>query len=287
MNPIIRRAIILGTPLALGILTLFHPGVPTGAFEDLAPQVDWWITLHLLQLVLFCLLGLSAYLLLDGVQGTAATFSRIALGVFVIFYPAADTILGISTGILIRYANGLPDFPQTITAQAIDTLFSGDPIASVIATLGGFGWGIGILLAAVALSRPAPALSRLSWSHWLVIIPALLVGLAIAYYHAVNILLVYELIPTDQVFVFVIVLAVALGMVVRPRLAVGLLVMAAYLFGVSHAPPNGPSAMACYFVAALQLEFFTRRNTLVGEDSVAVEKDLVPAEEEEVVPHPS
>src|SRR5438045_2823407 len=118
MNPIVRRVIILGTPLALCILTFFHPVVSTGAFEDLAPQVDWWITLHLLQLVLFCLLGLSAYLLLDGVQGTAATCSRVALGVFVIFYPAADTILGVSTGILIRNANGLPDIPQAITAQA-------------------------------------------------------------------------------------------------------------------------------------------------------------------------
>src|SRR5260370_33346412 len=179
MNPIVRRVIILGTPLALCILTFFHPGVSTGAFEDLGPQVDWWITLHLLQLVLFCLLGLSAYLLLDGIQSTAATCSRVALAVFVIFYPAADTILGISTGILIRNSTGLPDFPRAVAAQTINTFFSGDPLANVIAALGGFGWGIGLLLAAVALLRPSPVLSRLQWSGWLVIVPALLVGLAI------------------------------------------------------------------------------------------------------------
>jgi len=286
MNPIVRRVIILGTPLALCILTFFHPGVSTGAFEDLGPQVDWWITLHLLQLVLFSLLGLSAYLLLDGIQSTAATCSRVALASFVIFYPAADTILGISTGILIRNSAGLPDFPRAVAAQTINTFFSGDPLANVIAALGGFGWGIGILLAAVALSRPAPVLSRLQWSRWLVIVPALLVGLAIAYYHAVSIILIYGLFPFDQVSAFVILLAVALGMVVQPRLAVGLLVMAAYLFGISHAPPYGPSAMACYFVAALQLEFFTRRHALVEKDTGPIKTDIAPIEKE-AAPDPS
>ena len=286
MNPIVRRVIILGTPLALCILTLFHPGVSTGAFEDLAPQVDWWINLHLLQLVLFCLLGLSAYLLLDGIQGTAATLSRVALGVFVIFYPALDTILGISTGILIRYASGLPEVPQAVTAQAINTFFSGDPIANVFSALGGFGWGMGILLAAVALSRPASMLSRLPWSHGLVIVPVLLAGLAIAYHQAVSIILIYGLFDPNEVFKFVMLVAVALGLVVQPRLAAGLLVMAAYLFGVSHTPPNGPSAMACYFIAALQLEFFTKRKALAKKDTVLVEKDIVSVEKE-TVPDPS
>src|SRR5260370_17259607 len=113
MNPIVRRVIILGTPLALCILTFFHPGVSTGAFEDLGPQVDWWITLHLLQLVLFCLLGLSAYLLLDGIQGTAATCSRVALAIFVIFYPADDPILAIIPAIFILTSPALPTFPRT------------------------------------------------------------------------------------------------------------------------------------------------------------------------------
>ena len=279
MNPIVRRVIILGPPLAVGILTLFHPGASTGAFEDLAPQVDWWITLHMLLLVLFCLLGLSAYLLLDGVEGTAATFSRIALGVFVIFYPALDVILGVSTGILVRYTSGLPTLPQAIAAQAVDTFFSGNPLTSVIGALGGFGWGIGILLAAVALSRP-------TWSRWLLVVPALLAGLALAYEHAVSIILIYALFSSNEVFVFVMLVAVALGLVVRPRLAVGLLVMAAYFLGVSHVSPYGPAAMACYFVAALQLEFFTRRKALVDKEIVPVEQEVVPAEKE-MVPEPS
>jgi hypothetical protein len=120
-----------------------------------------------------------------------------------------------------------------------------------------------------------------------VIIPALLVGLAIAYYQAVNIILIYGLFSFDQVSTFVVLLGVALGMVVQPRLAVCLLVMAAFLFGVGHVPPYGPSAMACYFVAALQLEFFTKRQVLVEKETGPLETDIAPAADKETVPDPS
>src|SRR5436189_6355911 len=97
MNPIVRRVIILGTPFALGILDIFHPTLSTGVFAGISDSLDWWITLHILQLPLFCLLALSVYLLLDGVEGALAILSRVALGICVIFYPALDAILGIGT----------------------------------------------------------------------------------------------------------------------------------------------------------------------------------------------
>src|SRR6266481_440986 len=112
MHPIVRRVIILGTPLVLGILDLFHPLLTTGIYDNISHHLGWWITLHILQLPLFCLLALSVYLLLDGVQGTLATLSRVALGIFVIFYPALDAILGIGTGALVSYGQGTVGFLQ-------------------------------------------------------------------------------------------------------------------------------------------------------------------------------
>ena len=286
MNPIVRRVIILGTPLVLGILDIFHPTFSTdGIFTGISGHLEWWIILHILQLPLFCLLALSVYLLLDGVQGTFATLSKVALGIFVIFYPALDAILGIGTGALVSYANGTAGFLQAAMVPAIEDYFS-NRVTVLIGTLGGFGWAIAILLAVLALSRPTQ-------SRWLVTVTAILIGLALSYYQVIrNLNLISPPLSLDNLSRLVLFLAIALGLLVRPRLAAGLLVMAAYLFASDHAPPTGPIAMACYFIAALQLEFFPEKTPLVKQTATATEDDGTPAEQtaitaEEVVPDPS
>lgn len=272
MNPIVRRVIILGTPLVLGILDLFHPTFSTGAFDGISLCLGWWLTLHILQLPLFCLLALSVYLLLDGVQGTLATLSKVALGIFAVFYPALDAILGISTGALVSYANGLGDPSQTSTAAAIESLFSNDVIR-LVGTLGEIGWVAAILLAVLALSRPI-------LSRWLMIITIVLTALAIAYYQVVRNDLIPEVLSADSLSRLILLLAIALGLVARPHVAVGLLVMAAYLLSVDHAPPTGPAAMACYFVAALLLEFFPQKTSLVQQEAAPTKQNAVPVNQE-------
>ena len=45
-----RRLVLLGTPVALAILELFHPVAITGdALVDLGHRVPIWMTVHLLQ----------------------------------------------------------------------------------------------------------------------------------------------------------------------------------------------------------------------------------------------
>lgn len=62
-----RRLVLLGTPLTLGILELWHPLVAgSRTFATLSPQVDWWLILHLLQLPLFGLMALAILLLTAG-----------------------------------------------------------------------------------------------------------------------------------------------------------------------------------------------------------------------------
>ncbi|MBE9167145.1 hypothetical protein IQ238_06230 [Pleurocapsales cyanobacterium LEGE 06147] len=158
-NPIpswLRRPIVLGTPLALGILELWHPRYFPRVFFDLLPRVEQWLTVHLLQLPLFGLLALAVYLLINGLSGLAATISRIALWFFIVFYTALDAIAGIATGILIRNASELPPDQQAIIARAVQALFF-NPIAggyiSVISIIGLFGWIIAVFAAAIALYR--------------------------------------------------------------------------------------------------------------------------------------
>ncbi len=154
-----QQLIILGTPLVLGILEIFHPiGLANRTpFESIAPKVNWWITLHLLQLPLFGLLGLAVILLVNHLKGLPATISRMGIAFFLIFYTALDSIMGIAGGVLIRGAKDLSSNVQIFAAKQFNILLF-DPIIggstfSLISILGGGGWLIGVIGAAIALKR--------------------------------------------------------------------------------------------------------------------------------------
>jgi hypothetical protein len=257
----LRRIIVLGSPLTLGILDLFHPAlytqtgttIQTGIFQRIAPVVNWWLLLHILQLPLFCLLALSAYLLLNGVQNVAAIGSRIAIGIFVIFYPAFDGLIGIGTGSLVRYATMLSSDQRALLSNTID-LFWQSPFATLLAVVGSVGWTVAILLAAVALSKP----TRLRW-------PVVILGmLSLVTSYLGHVLGLFSPIW----LVAIVVLSIAFGFVVRPHLPAALLLMASFLFSATHAFPFGPLGLACFLLAVIQLELLGHQ-TLTSEQKVS------------------
>jgi hypothetical protein len=262
MNLALRRLIMFGAPLVLGVLLITHPVVVsqftprTLAIYGLLPVADWWLTIHVLLLPLFFFIALAAFLLTQGVHGAAATISRVALGVFAICYPAFDTLIGISIGTLVRFAVGLAANQQSVVEQALDT-FLHSPVAALFALLGELGWFVGILAAVLALSSRAT--SRLLVTI-LVFIAALfeawsLLGELVAY------------LPLWMWWVGTIAISILLGLALRPHLMAGLLTMAAFLLSNSHIPPFGPLAMACFFLAVLQYEILRSKSASV--ESVA------------------
>ena len=46
-----RPALMIGAPLAPGVVELWHylPNLAISRFEDLAPRVDQWLTVHMIQ----------------------------------------------------------------------------------------------------------------------------------------------------------------------------------------------------------------------------------------------
>ena len=148
----LRRVVLLGTPLTLAILEFFHPQVTRDVSGTLFPVSGWWITLHVVQLVLFALMGAALWLLTDGLHGIAATVSRLGAAVFVVFYGAGDTVLGIATGLLARGADDLPTEVREGRVEAITMLFE-DPIGQVIYGVGVLGWLVGVLAAVVTLYK--------------------------------------------------------------------------------------------------------------------------------------
>jgi hypothetical protein len=155
MHPFIRRIIVLGTPLALAILNLFHPTFsPITAFQAIRPHLDWWITLHILNLPLFALLGLAAILLLEGESGLVATCSRVLLAIFAVVNPAFDAMVGLGSGTLVRFGAMLPVSQQGPIVQLTEEFFRSGTLASTIGLVGSMAWLLGLLAAAVALARP-------------------------------------------------------------------------------------------------------------------------------------
>ena len=148
--PILRRLVLLGTPLVTAVLMLFHPLPYEDIVGELVPVASWWMALHTIQFVLFAFMGGAVWLLTEGLDSFAATVSKVAALVFALFYDIGDAVAGISTGILARSATNLPAGEQAAIAGAVEILFR-DPTKNLFFTVGIFAWIVALVAAAVAL----------------------------------------------------------------------------------------------------------------------------------------
>ena len=185
--------LMIGVPLAWALLLLLHP---TGDGDDVYPVVadetTAWLVVHVGTLVFVPLMAAAIYLLVRGLEGTAARVSRIALIFFVVFYLAFEVLIGIGTGVMVDEgagADAVEDFVDSsliaafemigtaallvaLTAAGIALRREADaplavPILLVLAAIP-ISWhvtpfgqvGLALFIAAVALmmrARPAPA----------------------------------------------------------------------------------------------------------------------------------
>src|SRR5918994_7638186 len=150
-NSTLRRIVLLGTPLALTFLLLFHPSPYDDVAGELLPIAGWWIALHTIVFGLVPFMGVALWMLTAGIEGVIATLSRAAAVVFALFYDAGDAIAGISTGILARSAE-VRALGERAAVASIDTLFA-DPFKSLLFDIGRYAWIVALVLAAVALWR--------------------------------------------------------------------------------------------------------------------------------------
>jgi hypothetical protein len=151
----LRRLFLVATPLALAVVLWWHPAGGEDVYEGVRDDVGAWLFVHTAMLLFTPLLGLAAFLLLSGLNSLAATVSRIAVVFFLVFYTAYEMTIGVGTGVLVDYANGLPAAEQAVVADAIQDYnrnwISADP--SVAFILGGAGWIVAMVAAAVAFRR--------------------------------------------------------------------------------------------------------------------------------------
>ena len=152
----LRGLFLVSTPLVLAVVLWWHPAGGDEIYEGVRHDVGAWLFVHTAMLLLIPFLGLAVFLLLRGLEGLAASVSRIALVFFLVFYTAYEVTVGVGTGLLVDYANGLPAADQAVVADAIqdynENAIVGDP-ASFSLILGFFGWVVAMLAAAVAFRR--------------------------------------------------------------------------------------------------------------------------------------
>jgi hypothetical protein len=161
-RPFSRREVLflVGVPLAWVILLLFHPsGEGDDLYADLQDQVTRMLVVHIGMLIFIPLMAVVLYVLLRGVEGTAARVSRIALAPYVVFYGAWEAMYGIGLGILADAVNGLPAAERATGAAVIQDY--GENVLlrgfGVLVSIGSVAFITAAIAAGVALRRQAGA----------------------------------------------------------------------------------------------------------------------------------
>ena len=154
-------AFLVGIPLAWAVLLLFHPtgGGEAVTYADVQDQVTAWLVVHIGMMVFIPLMAVAVYLLLRGIEGTAALVSRIALVPFVVVYGAYEVLLGIGAGILVQDVNGLAGSEKAAGAALVNEFTDNVLIRgfSVLSSIGALAFITAMFAAGVALRREAAA----------------------------------------------------------------------------------------------------------------------------------
>ena len=165
MPPITRNAaaFLIGMPLAWAVLLWFHPNVAADdVYGTLRDDVVVYQIVHVGMLVFIGLIGVALYMLVRDLPGRAAAISRLAIGPFVLFYGAWETVIGLATGALVQHTNDAPTSEQAAVADAIQSLGSNAIIgeSGVVGVIGGLAWVVAVIAAAVAIRQAgAPVLA--------------------------------------------------------------------------------------------------------------------------------
>jgi uncharacterized membrane protein YiaA len=151
---------LLVIPLSWAALLMFHPAPdPDDIYGSLRDEATQWLLVHVGTLLFIGLMGAALILLVSDLRGLAATVSRVAAGAFILCYGAAEAILGIAAGVLVRYANVAPENERAGLAAAIQRLWDDMISADLAATVGAVAWAVGIIAAAVALRQAGAPLA--------------------------------------------------------------------------------------------------------------------------------
>ena len=154
-------AFLIGVPLAWALLLLLHPTGEgeTITYAEIHDKVTPWMVVHLGMLFFIPLIAVVIYMILRGVEGTAARVGRWALVPFVVFYGAFETLIGLGNGILVHEVNGMVGAEKAGGAALIaefndNVLIKG---FGIFPSIGSLGFIAAVIATGIALHRHAGA----------------------------------------------------------------------------------------------------------------------------------
>jgi hypothetical protein len=187
----VRRAFLVGAPLAFAALLTQHPMGTGDMFDEVSKSVTPWLIVHYGGAVGFPLMALVVWMLIRDLPGRAATIARCALPIYAVFYVVWEAVFGIATGIIADAGNDLSGAEREGAAATVDAIiaspFMGEP--GVFVSVGSLAWCTAISAAIMALKQAGVRRSALVLlglggllSFHVPIGPAALVCLSIAAY---------------------------------------------------------------------------------------------------------
>jgi hypothetical protein len=147
----VRRAVLFGAPLGYIVLGLVHP---MGDLE-VGDAAGLYILLHVVQPLLIALIAYGLWLLVDGLESTAASLVRYALVPYLIVYSMFDAVAGIATGLIVQEANGMSAADQAAVQRMMDGIGE-HPVLVALWIGAGVSWLVPAVAAAMAVRRRVP-----------------------------------------------------------------------------------------------------------------------------------
>jgi hypothetical protein len=160
MSPAVRRALILGPPLALAVWETIHPR-PDVNLESVMEIATWFMVFHLVQLPLIVLVAVSVYLLAERFGRARSWTTLVGLAVFLVFFSAYDSWAGVATGNALRTARDFSPAEQEAVWEVVEDWPGVHPISFPLAIVASLGFLIALVGLAVAARRAGA--SRAQW----------------------------------------------------------------------------------------------------------------------------
>lgn len=150
-STLVRRAVVFGGPLGYIVLGLVHPSGDL----DVGDAAGFYIFLHLVQPFLIALIAYGLWLLVEGLESTAATVVRYALVPYLIVYSMFDAVAGVATGLIVEEANGMSAADQAAVQRMMDGIGE-HPVLVALWIGAGVTWLIPAVAAAMAVRQQVP-----------------------------------------------------------------------------------------------------------------------------------
>ena len=149
-----NAALLVAAPIAFSVLLWLHPMV--GDWEGLKDVTTRFQIVHVAMVLVLPLLALARYVVLDGLEGRAASVARASLLVFVVLYVPYAAFEGIGLGVLGQQLGGLSAAQQDAVAPGLVEDFARNPILGepgVFWAVGSTAWTVMTVATVLAFRR--------------------------------------------------------------------------------------------------------------------------------------